>query len=114
MKRFPASMLATCVIPWREDFSFDEELFRAEVRLLRDRLTRRLYLFGTAGEGYAVSDRQFQQIVAAFRAEMSGPQDHPMVGVLSLSGGCAGSGPVFVFSGRRSSARMGGWRDLCE
>ncbi len=29
-------------------------------------------------------------------------------------GGCAGSGPVFVFSGRRSSARMGGWRDLCE
>ena len=29
-------------------------------------------------------------------------------------GGCAGSGPVFVFSGRRPSAGMGGWRDLCE
>jgi dihydrodipicolinate synthase/N-acetylneuraminate lyase len=85
MKRYPASILATCVVPWRADFSFDHELFRQGVRLLRENLTTRLYLFGTAGEGYAVSDRQFQEIVDVFRSEMAGPEDHPMVGVISLS-----------------------------
>jgi hypothetical protein len=85
MKRYPASILATCVVPWRADYSFDKELFRQGLRLLRENLTTRLYLFGTAGEGYAVSDRQFQEIVDAFRSEMAGPEDHSMVGVISLS-----------------------------
>ncbi len=85
MKRYPSSILATCVIPWQADFRFDEALLRAEIRLLRDHLTRRLYLFGTAGEGYAVSDRQFNEIVSVFCEEMSGPEDVPMVGVISQS-----------------------------
>jgi dihydrodipicolinate synthase/N-acetylneuraminate lyase len=85
MKRYPADILATCVVPWNPDYSFDEETFRQQVRLLRDNLTRRLYVFGTAGEGYAVSDRQFEQIVKAFYAEMMGTHDSPMVGVISLA-----------------------------
>jgi hypothetical protein len=84
MKRYPAEILATCVVPWKADYSLDEELFRKQVCFLRDKLTRRLYVFGTAGEGYAVSDRQFQQIVKAFYAEMV-QQDGPMVGVISLA-----------------------------
>jgi hypothetical protein len=85
MKRYPAEILATCVVPWNSDYTFDEELFRRQVRLLRENLTRRLYVFGTAGEGYAVSDRLFEQIVTAFYAEMRGPQEYPMVGVISLA-----------------------------
>jgi len=84
-KRYPVDILATCVVPWKPDYSFDEELFRRQVCLLRDNLTRRLYVFGTAGEGYAVSDRQFEKIVQAFYAEMVGINDCPMVGVISLS-----------------------------
>jgi hypothetical protein len=85
MKRYPAHILATCVVPWKPDFSFDADLFREEVRLLRDNFTRQLYVFGTAGEGYGVSDRQFKQVVEAFLAEMTGAHDCPMVGVISLS-----------------------------
>jgi hypothetical protein len=84
-KRYPSVIMATCVIPWRPDWSFDEPLFRFQVRLLRDHLTRHLYLFGTAGEGYAVSDAQFDRIVRVFREEMGGSDNHPMVGVISLS-----------------------------
>jgi hypothetical protein len=84
-KRYPSVIMGTCVIPWRQDWSFDEPLFRLQVRLLRDHLTPHLYLFGTAGEGYAVSDAQFDRIVRAFREEMNRPEDHPMIGVISLS-----------------------------
>ncbi len=85
MKRYPSEILATCVIPWHSDYSFDEELFKAQVRLLRESLTRRLYLFGTAGEGYAVSNEQFEHIVRVFHSEMNTELDHPMVGIISLS-----------------------------
>jgi dihydrodipicolinate synthetase family protein len=85
MKRYPADILATCVVPWKPDYSFDEDIFRRQVRLLQGNLTRRLYVFGTAGEGYAVSDRQFKQVVMAFCTEMAGAQDCPMVGVINLA-----------------------------
>ncbi len=83
-KRFPSTILATAVIPWDEEYRFQEDLFRRQVRLLRDGLTPYIYLFGTAGEGYAVSDSQFDAIVNAFRDEML-PGTHPMVGVVNLS-----------------------------
>ena len=83
-KRFPSTILATAVIPWDEEYRFQENLFRRQVRLLRDGLTPYIYLFGTAGEGYAVSDQQFDAIVDAFRDEML-PGAHPMVGVINLS-----------------------------
>jgi dihydrodipicolinate synthase/N-acetylneuraminate lyase len=83
--RYPLVMLATCCIPWREDFSFDEETFRRSVRALRETLTTDLYIFGTAGEGHAVTDAQFAPICRAFAAEAMTPGARPMVGVISLS-----------------------------
>jgi dihydrodipicolinate synthase/N-acetylneuraminate lyase len=83
-KRYPAVMLATCPVPWTERYELDENLFRAEVRRLRTELTPFLYVFGTAGEGYAVSDAQFARIARVFRAEMP-PDTHAMVGIISLS-----------------------------
>src|SRR2546423_922370 len=84
-KRFPACILATCCIPWNEDGTLAEEIFRKEIRNLRDHLTRDLYLFGTAGEGHAVTDRQFDQIIGLFWEEMNLSGTRPMVGVISLS-----------------------------
>lgn len=84
MKRFPRGIACTCCIPWDDDDHLAEPIFR---RAIRQTLTRTplVYLFGTAGEGYAVTDQQFAQIVAVFADEMRLRDAHPMVGVIHLS-----------------------------
>ncbi len=84
-KRYPSCILATCCVPWNEDGTLAEETFRREIRHLSIHLTRDLYLFGTAGEGYAVTDTQFDQIVRIFREEINQPDTRGMVGVIGLS-----------------------------
>jgi len=85
MSRYPHAMLATCCVPWNEDGSLNETVFRAGIRTLLRHDLRHLYVFGTAGEGHAVSDGQFDEIVDVFAEEMSDPASHPMVGVISSS-----------------------------
>src|SRR5687768_12723144 len=85
MARYPRGILATCVIPWDERGEFMEDLFRHQVRSHCTHLTKHLYVFGTAGEGYAVSDRQFDRIVAVFHDEMTKNGAETMVGIISLS-----------------------------
>ncbi|MBL9216782.1 MAG: dihydrodipicolinate synthase family protein [Opitutaceae bacterium] len=83
--RLPPTILGTCCVPWNADYSLNEDLFRRSIRHLRDHVTRSLYLFGTAGEGHAVTDAQYLRLCRIFREEMSGPADRPMIGVISLS-----------------------------
>lgn len=83
-KRYPGSILATCPIPWTPGFKLDKVVFKETVTYLAKRLTPHLYVFGTAGEGYAVNDAQFGDIANLFRQSM--PADsRPMLGVISLS-----------------------------
>ena len=84
LKRFPSGILATCCIPWDAEGRFAESIFRRNVRHALSG-TRHLYVFGTAGEGYAVSDRRFDEIVAAFADEMRHGQAEPMIGVIDLA-----------------------------
>jgi dihydrodipicolinate synthase/N-acetylneuraminate lyase len=84
VKRYPACILATCCVPWDDRGRFAEATFRRGVRAMLAG-TRHLYVFGTAGEGYAVTDQQFDQVVAAFTDEMRQAGAEPMVGVISLS-----------------------------
>jgi dihydrodipicolinate synthase/N-acetylneuraminate lyase len=84
MKRYPCCLLSTCCVPWDEGGNFLEEVFRREVATMLQG-TRHLYIFGTAGEGYAVSERQFDQIVRVFADAMRAGGAEPMVGVISLS-----------------------------
>src|SRR4051812_4118839 len=84
-KRYPACILAACCIPWNADGTLADDILRREIRNLLANLTRDIYLFGTAGEGYAVSDNQFDQIVRVFCEETKGPDIRGMVGVISLS-----------------------------
>jgi dihydrodipicolinate synthase/N-acetylneuraminate lyase len=79
------SILATAVVPWNERFEFQEDVFRRQVHILARDLTRHLYVFGTAGEGYAVTERQFDQITRAFWESGQENQVTPMVGLISLS-----------------------------
>ena len=87
MKRYPQCILATCCIPWDDNQQFAENIFRHSVQGMVSRGTKHLYVFGTAGEGYAVTDQQFDQIVSVFAEEMLQAKASPMVGVISLSTG---------------------------
>jgi dihydrodipicolinate synthase/N-acetylneuraminate lyase len=84
MKRYPACILCTCVVPWDERGEFIEPLFVDQVRKMLT-LTGHLYVFGTAGEGHAVNNRQFERIARVFHDVMRGAGAEPMVGVISLS-----------------------------
>jgi dihydrodipicolinate synthase/N-acetylneuraminate lyase len=85
MPRFPACILSTCVVPWDEQGNFVEGLFRHQVRVMAEQGTKHLYIFGTAGEGYAVTEGQFDRIIGVFSDELRADGGEPMVGVISLS-----------------------------
>jgi dihydrodipicolinate synthase/N-acetylneuraminate lyase len=82
---FDSSILATAVIPWTEQGTFAAETFARQVRTLARGLTRHIYTFGTAGEGYAVSDEQFREVAACFGRVARDEGVTPMLGVISLS-----------------------------
>lgn len=83
--RHPACILATCCLPWDDNLHFAEPIFRRLVRRLLDSGLRDLYLFGTAGEGYAVTDAQFDAITRAFLDELGPDRPRAMIGLISLS-----------------------------
>lgn len=85
MKRYPRCILATCCVPWDDRGRLAEAIFRRGVRSMLKEGTKHLYVFGTAGEGYAVTEQQFDQIVAVFAEEMRSGGAEPMVGVISQS-----------------------------
>lgn len=85
MKRYPTCIMSTCCIPWDSDGRFVEPVFRRGVRTTLAQGTKHVYVFGTAGEGYAVTDQQFDQIVAVFADEMRKGNAEPTVGVIDLS-----------------------------
>ena len=83
--RYRRSILATCCVPWNERFEFEEDIFRRSVRLQIDSGIRDLYIFGTAGEGYAVTDTQFDAITRVFLDETKRDDVQAMVGLIGLS-----------------------------
>ena len=83
--RYHQAILLSCQIPWDDKEQLIEHLFRAEIRETLRRGFRDLYIFGTAGEGYAVDRLRYEQIVAVFREETSADGVFPMVGAIGLS-----------------------------
>jgi len=77
--------MGTCVVPWTETYEFDEKKFRVQVQNLAQNLTSHLYVFGTAGEGYAVTDSQFETISRCFLEEAQVAGAAPTIGIISLS-----------------------------
>jgi dihydrodipicolinate synthase/N-acetylneuraminate lyase len=85
--RYPQSNLAACLLPWTEDFKLDAALFEEHVAQTIAGGYTHMYVMGTAGEGYALSDRQFKEIVALYAGLTVKPGLDPQVGVISLSMG---------------------------
>lgn len=83
-RRFPTGLMSTCCVPWTAEYLLDETAFRASIRSALGG-TPHLYVFGTAGEGYAVTTAQYRQIVEVFADEMRRGGAEPMVGVIDLS-----------------------------
>ena len=84
-KRYHQAILLSCEIPWDEKEELIEKLFREEIRAALTHGFKDIYVFGTAGEGYAVDTRRFQQIVEIFREETADRSIFPQVGVIGLS-----------------------------
>ncbi|MFN7770762.1 MAG: dihydrodipicolinate synthase family protein [Planctomycetaceae bacterium] len=83
-RRFPTGLMSTCCIPWTAEFQLDEPVFRSSIRSALSG-TPHLYVFGTAGEGYAVTAAQYRRIVGVFADEIRRGGADPMVGVIDLS-----------------------------
>lgn len=62
-----------------------EAVFREAVRHLLKLGFRHIYIFGTAGEGYAVTTRCFERTVKIFREETAQPGVQPQIGIIGLS-----------------------------
>jgi dihydrodipicolinate synthase/N-acetylneuraminate lyase len=83
--RYPRGILISCEIPWDEHERFIDDLFRKQVQRFLAFGFRHIYIFGTAGEGYAVDRSRFQQISQVFWEETRGDGVLPQVGVIGLS-----------------------------
>lgn len=83
--RYRRCILATCCVPWNEGLEFEEDVFRRNVRLQIASGIRDLYIFGTAGEGYAVTESQFDAITRVFLDETRIDGVQAMVGLISPS-----------------------------
>jgi dihydrodipicolinate synthase/N-acetylneuraminate lyase len=85
MPRYPQTVLVSCEIPWDDRQNLIEDVFREQVRMALAHDFRHVYIFGTAGEGYAVDTARFRQIVEIFHDETRGDDIYPQVGVIGLS-----------------------------
>lgn len=85
MKRCQPCQLATVCVPWNANGEFLEPVFRRQVALLRQAGLDHLYVFGTAGEGYAVTDAVFRRIATVFFETMRGGSGLCQLGVIGLS-----------------------------
>lgn len=83
--RYPATIMVSCTVPWDAREEIDVPYFRAQAAAALAAGYRHLYVFGTAGEGYAVDTRRFTEVCTLFREETARPDVHAMVGVIALS-----------------------------
>lgn len=83
--RFPSTVMVSIVCPWDEAERLDEPVFRRAVRHALSAGFNHVYVFGTAGEGYAVDTARFRQVIDVLRDETTGTDVEPMVGVIGLS-----------------------------
>ncbi len=85
MPRYHQAVLVSCEIPWDDKERFQESIFRSEVRLTHKMGFDHIYIFGTAGEGYAVDLDRFKQITEVFWDETRDSSINTMVGAIGLS-----------------------------
>jgi dihydrodipicolinate synthase/N-acetylneuraminate lyase len=83
--RLEPCILGTACLPWNPDFTLAEEIFRREIQSLLAHGLKDLYLFGTAGEGHAVTDRQFRRAGEIFFEETRSGSGLRQLGIIAQS-----------------------------
>ena len=85
-KRYPQDILVSCEIPWSDNETLLEDIFRKEIQTSINNGFTNMYIFGTASEGYAVTNKQFKQIAEIFWQETKlNPNIKTMVGAIGMS-----------------------------
>ena len=79
------SYLVSSPIPWDKEQNFEPNSFDEILNQLMGQSCDGLYLFGTSGEGYAVSENEFSKIVAQFAETTSSWSGYRQVGCFGLS-----------------------------
>ena len=87
MARYPSTVMVSVVCPWDDDERLDVPVFRREIAHAVEAGFRRIYVFGTAGEGYAVDSDRFRQVIDVFGDDLDATDATPMIGVIGLSTG---------------------------
>jgi dihydrodipicolinate synthase/N-acetylneuraminate lyase len=85
MARYPSTVMVSALCPWDEAEQLDEAMFRHQIACLAGSGFRHVYVFGTAGEGYAVDSARFRQVISVFGDATAKHGITPMVGVIGLS-----------------------------
>ena len=83
--RYPQCNLSDCLLPWTQNFDLDVPAYVAHIQAVLDGGYKHLYLAGTAGEGYALSEKRFEQAVEIFADKTVKPDIDPQVGIISTS-----------------------------
>jgi len=73
------------MLPWTESFELDVPVFERHIQSTLDDGYTCLYLMGTAGEGYAVDNDRFQQVVEVFAGLTVRDGIDPQIGVIGTS-----------------------------
>jgi dihydrodipicolinate synthase/N-acetylneuraminate lyase len=79
--------MVSALCPWDDAERLDESMFRRQVDHILSAGFRHVYVFGTAGEGYAVDLERFRRVVELFGELLLDTDASPMVGVIGLSTG---------------------------
>jgi dihydrodipicolinate synthase/N-acetylneuraminate lyase len=77
--------LVSVPVPWDEQGNVEVDLFRGAIGRLLQEGCDGMYLFGTSGEGYAVTDDEFRTILGIFAEETKGYQGFRQAGCFGLS-----------------------------
>lgn len=84
-QRLPQTNLAACLLPWNERDELDVSVFEEHIEDVITSGYRSLYVMGTAGEGYAVTERVFREVVEVFAAHTLNRELEPQIGIISMS-----------------------------
>lgn len=83
--RYQSTVMVSVVCPWDDRDELDEPVFRRAIQFTRGAGFTHIYVFGTAGEGYAVDTGRFRRVVEVLGDELLGTDAVPMVGVIAMS-----------------------------
>ncbi|HBE00910.1 MAG: hypothetical protein A2096_03860 [Spirochaetes bacterium GWF1_41_5] len=83
--RYKPCVMGNVCIPYTKKNGFIDDLFRQTIQELISYNIKNLYIFGTAGEGYAVSNAMFTRIARSFFDETKSISNNCLLGVIGMS-----------------------------